>query len=176
MRMSPWKIAVLRGAFALLFLGLGIAGRLPKARYPRFLTLATRARRAADRGRYERAGSLARDLLELAEQYQHDWNYGNALHNAHLVLGRVALAAQDLADARAELLLAGQTPGSPQLNSFGPDMSLARDLLRAGQRDVVLQYFDLCRRFWEMGGDQLDAWAADVAQGREPQFGASLAY
>ncbi len=174
--MSRWKIAALMGVFALFSLGIGIAGRLPGTRYPKFLTLAMRAKRAADHGRYEQAGYLAQELLELAEQYRHDWNYGNALHHGHIVLGRVALAVQDLASARNELLLAGQTSGSPQLNSFGPNMRLALDLIRAGQRDVVLEYFDLCRRFWEMGTDQLDAWAADIAEGREPKFGANLRY
>ena len=174
--MSSWKIAILRAVFALLFLVLVAAGRLPGVRYPRFLTLAIRARRAADRGKYERARTLAQDLLELAQKYEDDWNYGNALHHAHLVLGRVALAERNLAGARSELLLAGQTPGSPQLNSFGPNMRLARDLFRIDQRDVVLEYLELCRRFWEMGTDQLDAWTADVSQGREPQFGANLLY
>jgi hypothetical protein len=55
-------------------------------------------------------------------------------------------------------------------------MRLARDLLRVGQRDVVLEYLALCRRFWEMGTEHLDAWAADIAQEREPQFGPNLAY
>jgi len=31
-------------------------------------------------------------------------------------------------DAKHYLLEAGKTPGSPQLNSFGPDMSLAEEL------------------------------------------------
>jgi hypothetical protein len=125
-----------------------------------------RARRAVDRDKHEQARGLARELLELAQQYQDDWNYGNAVHHAHLILGRVALAERDLTGARSELLLAGQTPGSPQLNSFGPNMILARDLFRAGERDVVLDYLQLCRTFWEMGSDQLDTWTSDISQGQ----------
>lgn len=167
---------VLSSASRLLYFGLDLAGRLTGARYPRFLTLPRRAKRAADQGQYERAAALAQELLALSVQYRHDWNHGNALHDGHLVLGRVAFAAHDLASARAELLLAGDTPGSPQLNSFGPNMSLARDLLLAGERNAVLEYFALCRRFWEMGTEHLDAWTADINQGREPKFGPNLAY
>jgi len=62
------------------------------------------------------------------------------------------------------------------MNSFGPNMSLARDLLEQGERDVVLQYFDLCRNFWKMGQDQLDHWTKDVKAGNMPDFGANLVY
>jgi len=98
------------------------------------------------------------------------------VHHGHLILGRVALAARDLRSARQELLAAGNTPGSPQLNSFGPNMELALQLLRAGDHEVVLEYLSLCRRFWQLGQPQLDHWTSDVMAGREPAFGAHLLY
>jgi hypothetical protein len=78
--------------------------------------------------------------------------------------------------AGRELLEAGKTPGSPQLNSFGPNMALARDLLVAGQRVVVLQYFKLCGAFWESERGRLAEWMADADAGRVPAFGANLVY
>ena len=48
-------------------------------------------------------------------------------------------------------MAAGATPGSPQLDSFGPNMTLAKELLEKGQPDVVLHYFALCKNFWEDG-------------------------
>ena len=45
--------------------------------------------------------------------------------------------------ANAYLLAVGRTPGSPQLNSFGPNMALAAELLQKEVRDTVLQYFEL---------------------------------
>jgi hypothetical protein len=152
------------------------AGRLPRLHYARFLALRTRASASLRRSRHQAAGTLARELLELAEQYRGDWYYGNAVHHGHLILGRVALAAGDVHSARQELLTAGETPGSPQLNSSGPNMHLALELLRAGDREVVLQYFTLCRRFWQLGLPQLDRWTADVTAGRVPDFGSNLLY
>ena len=63
------------------------------------------------------------------------------------------------------LRASGATPGSPQLNSFGPNMSLASDLLQQGETEAVLAYFELCRVFWTMGGSRLDAWTQDVLAG-----------
>ena len=62
------------------------------------------------------------------------------------------------------------------MDSFGPNMSLAKGLLDKGERDVVLQYFDLCRKFWALGQSKLDEWTADVKSGTTPNFGANLLY
>ena len=55
-------------------------------------------------------------------------------------------------------------------------MSLARDLINAGDRDTPLQYFELCRRFWKMDHGQLDDWRDAVKAGRVPNFGTNLLY
>jgi len=149
--------------------------RLPM-KYPRFLALHSRATRALERGNHAKAESFARELLDLAARFRDDWNYGNAIHKAHLVLGRLALARGDLAVARSELLLAGHTPGSPQLDSFGPNMQLAKELLEAGERAVVLEYFALCRSFWQMGAPMLAEWTAAIEASRPPEFGPNLKY
>ncbi|HEX5063579.1 MAG TPA: hypothetical protein VFV99_29580, partial [Kofleriaceae bacterium] len=60
------------------------------------------------------AAALAAELLELAPKYEQNWNYGNAVHGGHTVLGQVALARGDVAEARRQLLASGATPGSPQ--------------------------------------------------------------
>jgi hypothetical protein len=77
---------------------------------------------------------------------------------------------------RPQSLDAGRTPGSPQLDTFGTDMTLAKELLEKKQTDVVLQYFKLCARFWESGQHKLTGWAAVVKEGGIPDFGANLAY
>ena len=86
-----------------------------------------------------------------------------------MVLGRIAVIDGRIADAGRFLAEAGNTPGSPQLNSFGPNMTLARDLLQRGETVPVLAYFEQVRRFWKMGGERLDAWSAAVEAGRDAQ-------
>ena len=73
------------------------------------------------------------------------------------------------------LLLAGQTAGSPAMKSFGPSMSLARDLLEKGERETVIKYFEECATFW-MHKDTLAQWTAQVRAGEVPKFGANLFY
>jgi tetratricopeptide (TPR) repeat protein len=136
----------------------------------RFYRLDDVAEAALEAGEFDKAGAFAQELLDAAPKYESNWNYGNAIHAGNLVLGRIALQAGDLQKAGEYLLKAGETRGSPQLDSFGPDMSLAKELLENGQRDVVAKYFDLCERFWEMGQDRLRSWRRDVEQGRVPEF------
>jgi hypothetical protein len=95
----------------------------------------------------------------------------------NMIVGRVALRRdKNVALAKASLLAAGKSSGAPTLNSFGPNMSLAKDLIGAGERDVVLEYFTLCRNFWKMGQQKLDDWTAMVKGGGMPDFGANLVY
>jgi hypothetical protein len=68
----------------------------------------------------------------------------------------------------------GKTPGSPELDSFGPNMSLAQDLLEKGERQAVLDHFQRCRKFWKSHADDLDQWTQEVKDGKIPNFGANL--
>lgn len=142
----------------------------------KFYALDDAAKESFEIGKIEDARKYAKELLDLAPKYRADWNYGNAIQDSNLVLGRIALREGRTDEAKQCLLEAGKSPGSPQMNSFGPNMSLAKDLLEKGERDVVLQYFDLCRKFWKMGNDNLDQWTKDVKAGKAPDFGANLVY
>ena len=122
------------------------------------------------------AGMYAKDLLIQAESMKDDWDYGNAVHTANLVLGRIALAAGDIDEAKRLLLLAGKTPGSPQLESFGPDMLFAKELLEKGEKDVVIQYFTLCSAFWKMDDGKLAQWKTEVQDNEIPDFGPNVRY
>ena len=62
------------------------------------------------------------------------------------------------------------------MNTFGPNMTLARDLLAKGEKEVVLAYFDLCKNFWKMEDGRLAKWRQDIAADRSPDFGANLIY
>ena len=158
--------------------GKGAEQRLREAatQTDRYYALADSAKERLDAGDIGSARAYAEELLDLSTRLRHDWNYGNAVHDGHVVLGRIALREGRIDDARRHLALAGETPGSPQLDSFGPNMTLARDMITAGEKKAVREYFESCRKFWEMDNGRLDAWAEDVERGREPDFGANLAY
>ena len=133
--------------------------------------LAPTALEAGDR---EKAKAYAHALLEQAPAFRDNWNHGNAVHVGNLVLGRLALADGDLEGAGRFLIEAGRTPGSPQLNSFGPNMFLAKELLERGRREVVVEYLDLTAKFWQASMGRLDKWKASIAAGETPDFGPSV--
>ncbi|MDE2927755.1 MAG: RNA polymerase subunit sigma-24 [Acidobacteriota bacterium] len=126
-------------------------------------------------GRHGKARQYAESLLQGASAGM-SWNYGNRVHHGNLVLGRIALAEGNAKAAKFRLIAAANTKGSPGLQSFGPNMTLARDFLERGEQDVVLKYFRLCSRFWENDRGRLDEWTAQVKEGKIPDFGANLAY
>lgn len=142
----------------------------------RFYLLAEAAMTSFEVGDSARAVEYATELLLLAPSYSSNWNYGNAIHKGNLVLGRVALQLGNEERAEELLLLAGKTRGSPQLNSFGPNMTLAKELLAHGRRDSVLAFLDLCASFWVMEDDRLEVWSAQIRGGEEPKFGPNLLY
>lgn len=122
-------------------------------------------------GDLAKAGEHAERLLATVNPQQDSWNYGNAIFEAHTILGRVALRRNDVKAACRHLLDSERTPGSPQLNSFGPNMILADQLLERGEDKTVLEFLNLCGVFWLSGKDRLDRWLQDVRDGRKPDFG-----
>ncbi len=113
---------------------------------------------------------LAEKVLLGAPSFRENWNYGNAIHLGHTVLGLLALEQDDLKLAIEELQKSGDTPGSPQLKTFGPTMQLAKELLKRGQTEPVLSYLQQCRVFWEMGATWLDLWEQKIHAGQVPNF------
>lgn len=140
----------------------------------RFYGLNRAAKNALKEGDTETAAKLAGELEQLAPKYPTDWNYGNAVHHANQVFGHVALNGGKIDEAKRRLLASADIKGSPQLNSFGPDMGLAKALLDKGERETVLEYFQRCRAFWKSGGERLDRWTKEVEAGRIPDFGGNL--
>ena len=147
-----------------------------KTEEKRFYALGAAAKESFVAGNIQAAELYAHDLLMLLPKYKNDWNYGNAIQDANLVLGRLALRNGKMDEAKKYLTAAGKSPGSPQMDSFGPNMSLANDLLEKGERQAVLEYFVRCRKFWKMQNGKLDEWSVEVEAGKIPDFGANLVY
>jgi hypothetical protein len=98
----------------------------------------------------------------------------------------VALREDDPDGAKEFLLESGKTPGSPQLNSFGPTFVLAAELLRRGEKGTVLEYLDLVAEFWanpakaktsnplaarnaQDHARKLEVWKQEIGEGKVPQ-------
>lgn len=127
---------------------------------------------AFDAGEFTRAKEIAGELLGSVET--EDWNAGNAHFKAHTVLGLLALENNNLKSAKHHLLESAKTEGSPQLNSFGPNMRLAQALLERGQQEVVLVFLESCREFWE--SSYPTEWTQSIKGGTIPDFGPNLHY
>jgi len=131
----------------------------------RFFALPDLAKSAFEAGHFEEAHKYSTEMLELvacSSRSEHIFPTGNAVHHGNLVLGWLALRSGDVEEAKARLLAAGQTAGSLQLDSFGPNMMLAKELLEHGERDVVFEYFQLCARFWKRHQERLNEWTSQI--------------
>src|SRR6266536_22552 len=107
--------------------------------------LAPAALAAKDAGK---ARTFAEELLILGPATRSqpgfgESNYGQATHIGNVVLGRIALMNGAVSKAKEHLLAAGQIPGSASRNTYGPDMLLAEELIEKGERNAVIEYFDL---------------------------------
>lgn len=122
-------------------------------------------------GQKERAEKMAWDLLRSSSSAI---EHGLELHECNLLLGHLALDKDDLQGARTHLLAAARTPGAPTICSFGPGMCLAYRLLQHRERSVVLEYFEMCAKFWD--DPRLQCWSAEIQVGGIPDFGANMVY
>jgi len=144
--------------------------------YARWCALGSAAKEALNYGQDAEAKAYAEELEKVIPDYPKDWNYGNAIQDSNIVLGVLALKAGDKEAAKSRLLASARSKGSPQMSSFGPNMTLAKALIESGEKAVVLEYFDLCGQFWRMHRGRLDEWREAVKAGRTPDFGANLIY
>ena len=149
----------------------------------RFHALNRAAKNALKDGEVAKAEALARELAQLAPKYKNEWNYGNAIADANQVLGRIAFSRGDVAEAKKRLLASAESQGSPQLNSFGPDFKLARELAEKGEREAVIAFLDAVARFWANPDErtetnskrianehlkQLESWKKQLRAGEVP--------
>lgn len=101
-------------------------------------------------------------------------NRGKALHKFHTHQGRLLLHDGDIKGAKQQLLLSLDVKPDATMRSFGPNMSLARDLLAEGEQEVVISYLDGCSKFWNDAS--IEQWKAEIDRGEIPNFGANLNY
>jgi hypothetical protein len=140
------------------------------ARLERFYSLEDLIKAAYEAEDLAAVKTLATEYLDLAAGYRCDWNYGNAIHDANEFLGLASLKAGDRVAAAAYLVKAGKSEGSPQLNTFGPDLALADALLKEGEVEPVKTYLKDLGRFWSMDGGRISEWLASIEKGERPEL------
>lgn len=138
--------------------------------------LASKMKAKFDSGNIDEARSLALNALKLVENEEMDQTNGEIIHDANMVLGRIAVVEGKIESAVDYLQKASKTVGSPALCTFGPNMSLAKDLIEKNQIDPVLEYFEACKKFWTYGEERLSKWEEDVKNHKMPDFNANLIY
>ncbi len=89
-------------------------------------------------------------------------------HEAHTILGRVALKLGNVEKAKVHLWKSACVSGSAILGSFGPNMKLAKELLERGETVSVLRYLDRCEQFWTSGKDRIPKWRTEIMDGDIP--------
>jgi len=119
---------------------------------------------------YKRAKELLAEYLELADIYKCNWNYGNVIHDANRILGLISLNSGNIEDAANYLLESGKSTGSPQLDSFGPELDLANELLKHGRHEDVKTYLNDISSFWEMNDGSIDRWIREIDRGERPEL------
>src|ERR1700759_1001104 len=66
----------------------------------KFYALDDAAKQSFELGKIDDARKYAENLLTLAPKYKSDWNYGNAIQDGNLVLGRIALKDGKIEEAK----------------------------------------------------------------------------
>jgi|TARA_B110000196_G_scaffold319273_1_gene336857 tetratricopeptide (TPR) repeat protein len=119
-------------------------------------------------GDYDKAEKYALTSLEMSKDYEGNWNYGNAIHNSNVILGRISLVQEDIDEAKSYLVEAGKSEGSPQLDTFGPNFKLANKLLEKGEISAVVQYLSSISKFWRMDDGCVKRWLSEIENGEKP--------
>ena len=126
------------------------------------------------------SGSFFREEADAAKRYNNEYlsiakrhpEYplrSQALFDANMNAGKLALRRGDRATAARYLLASLETTGSPRLQQFQLDMSLARSLVDWGEREGVAKFLDRCATLAEPG-ERYKAWAADIRRGLNPDL------
>jgi tetratricopeptide (TPR) repeat protein len=131
----------------------------------RFVSQAAEAALAA--GENERAAQLAQELLKASVG---DFQYGEWIHEGHRILGHVALKADDVDTAKAELAKAGKTEGSRMMENIGPQLTLANALLKKGEKDAVVAYLEKVEKLWPRGADTVADWIEQIKKDEKPEL------
>lgn len=149
--------------------------------YEKSAVMARAAKAALEAGQNTKAQSYASDVLKMVQDAgtgpgAPNYARRDAIFYGNLVLGRLALLRGDVESAKTFLLRSGQIGqhGSGTFDSFGPNMSLARELLKKSEDATVLQFLEECRQFWTDDAGRIDSWEVSIRNHQMPHFNEML--
>lgn len=108
--------------------------------------------RALTEKKWDKVETYANEYLKVAETYKDNWNFGNAIFDSHMALTSLALQKGNKKLAIEHLILASKTPGSPQLDSFGPFNSPLHtapvlELSKLNEKKALIEFAQNCKKF-----------------------------
>jgi hypothetical protein len=131
--------------------------------------LARAAKLAYWLGNANKATNHAVEILQI-ESPTEPSNNGEAIHDANMILGLLAIEQGDVGRAKEHLLASTQGSITGGMQFTGPNMTLADKLLSLKENQVVIKYLLECRRFWETGNAPIDAWVETIRNGKIPDL------
>ena len=131
--------------------------------------------------KYERTRAFATELILDFGNDPDEYGYEESVHTGNIILGRIALAENDVAKAKEHLLIAIRAPlrsESAYLSDI--DFELARALLAKGEKDAILEYLRLCLSLREKEKEldelykseinALKSWQEEIKAGKIPSL------
>lgn len=97
---------------------------------------------------FERAKQYSYELISLVPETLEEQDiYKYSMHIAHVVLGKIALSEGDMGTACEHLNNSVNLANSFTFMNAGPDMTLAEELLKFGEKEVVSEFVRTCSKY-----------------------------
>ena len=119
-------------------------------------------------GNFEESKVFTLKLKENIGSFDRYTSKGQMLHDYHTLIGRHAIRDGKIEEAKKHLMLSIDVNPSAVMTSFGPNMELAVDLLKQGEKDAVLRYLDGCAEFWK--DEPIQLWKTKISENKMPSL------
>lgn len=124
------------------------------------------------------------ELSELADQYLNDCNENKVdasniiMYQINILKGHIEIENKNLEKAKFFLNESIKFKSSAPLKTFGPNMSLAKELLKLGEAEIVLNYIKEMKKVWYLPFRLYYArnWESEIIRNEIPSFGANEIY
>jgi hypothetical protein len=125
---------------------------------------------AASDASYARSKKYAQEALALVPKFPNDPDHGRVVYYATVTLAVQALHEGDRKEAVRQMRAAVNAPASRGLEaySFGLDLRLVNDMLKAGERETVAEFLESSARLRPAERERFLKDAAAIRAGRMP--------